>query len=55
MNKKNCIEGEIFSEMIDLNGEKYEHIGFRDKDGKFIEQLEKLLGKKVKICLEVLE
>lgn len=55
MKNKNCIKGEIFSEVVDFNGEKYEHIGFRDPDGKFGNLLEELLGKKVRICIEVIE
>ncbi len=55
MNKKNCLEGEIYSEIVEMEGKPYEHLGFRDYGGKFGELLEKFVGKKVRICIEILE
>lgn len=55
MKDRKCIVGEIFSEVVDFNGEEYEHIGFRDPDGEFGNLLEKLLGEKVRICIEIIE
>ena len=45
-----CLEGEIFTEVVVLDGKEYEHIGFRDREGKFGDFLAENIGKKVRIC-----
>ncbi len=55
---KKTIEGEIFHEIEEFGGEKYEHIGFRDKEGKFGDMLEEFvpeigMKKKAKLTIEV--
>ena len=55
MSEKNCLDGEIYSEIVEIEGKPYEHLGFRDFEGKFGNLLEKMVGKKVRICIEVLE
>ena len=42
MKKEFKFEGEFYSEILDLNGKKFEHIGFRSKDGSFEELLQTL-------------
>jgi hypothetical protein len=54
------IEGELFHEIEELGNKKYAHIGFRDKENKFGNMLEKLVPevnmiKKAKLTLEILE
>ncbi len=51
--EKHCFEGEIFSEIVEIEGKKYEHIGFRDKEGAFGKFLEENVGRKVKVCFIV--
>ena len=50
---RKCFEGEIFSEIVEINGEKYEHIGFRDREGKFGEFISENRGRRARICVEV--
>ncbi len=54
-NDKNCLEGEIYREVVELEGKPYEHLGFRDYENRFGEMLEKLVGKKVRVCIEIME
>ena len=51
----NCLKGEIYREVVELEGKPYEHLGFRDYENRFGEMLEKLVGKKVKVCIEIIE
>ncbi len=58
--KKMSIEGEIYHEIEEINGQKFEHLGFRDKENKFGEMLASIVPevgmvKKVRITIEVLE
>jgi len=53
--KKNCLDGEIYREVVEIEGKPYEHLGFRDFKNEFGSMLEKLVGKKVRICIEILE
>ena len=53
--QESCFEGEVFSEILEVEGQKYEHVGFRDKDGKFGDFLAKNVGKKVVICFKIVE
>ncbi len=53
--EKQCFDGEIFSEIVEIEGKKYEHIGFRDEEGAFGRFLEENVGKRVKVCFIVEE
>ncbi len=53
--KKNCLDGEIYREIVEIEGKPYEHLGFRDYENKFGQMLEKLVGKKVRVCITVVE
>ncbi len=58
--KRFTLEGEIFYEVIEVDGKKYEHAGFRDKEGKFGQLLFSLVSPerprvKARITIEVLE
>ena len=50
-----CFEGEIFSEIVEIEGKKYEHIGFKDSEGAFGKFLEEHVGKRVRLCFVVEE
>ena len=52
---KNCLEGEIYREIVELDGKPYEHLGFRDYENMFGKMLEKMVGKKVRVCIEILD
>ena len=51
--EKMVFDGEIYSEIIEIEGKKYEHIGFRDYKNEFGKFLEKSVGKKVRITVEI--
>ena len=53
--KDSCFEGEIYSEIVELDGKEFEHIGFRDIENKFGDFMEQNKGKKVKICFRIIE
>ncbi len=53
--EKNCLLGEIYSEIVEIEGKPYEHLGFRDYKNEFGKMLEKLVGKKVRVCIEVID
>ena len=53
--KENCFEGEIYSEIVELGGKEFEHIGFRDRENKFGDFMEQNKGKKVKICFRIIK
>ncbi len=60
MGKKFVFEGEIFYEVLEMNGRKYEHAGFRDSKGEFEKALFSLVSKDkprvpVRLIIEVLE
>ncbi|HKL43676.1 MAG TPA: hypothetical protein VJ892_00155 [Candidatus Absconditabacterales bacterium] len=52
-------EGEFYFELIDVDGQKLEHVGFRSKDGSFEDMMNHLpemmeLPQKAKIKVEIL-
>ena len=51
MKKEFNFEGEFYSEILELNGKKFEHIGFRSKDGGF-EKLLKTLPDQVELPIK---
>ncbi len=53
--KKNCLDGEIYREIVEIEGKPYEHLGFRDYKNEFGTMLEKLVGKKVRVCITVID
>ncbi len=53
--KKNCLDGEIYREVVEIEGKPYEHLGFRDFKNEFGNMLEKLVGKKVRVCITVID
>ena len=60
MAEKKVLEGEFFHEIEEMEGKKFEHIGFRDKEGKFGDVMLSFVPnigdkKKVRLTIEVLE
>ncbi len=53
--EKMTFDGEIYSEIIEIEGKKYEHIGFKDYQNQFGKFMEQSVGKKVRITVEILE
>ncbi len=53
--KKNCLDGEIYREIVEIEGKPYEHLGFRDFKNEFGTMLEKLISKKVRVCITVID
>ncbi len=56
---KKVISGELFHEIEEFGGKKYEHMGFRDEKNKFGDMLSEIVPeigmiKKVKITIEML-
>ncbi len=51
--KKMVFDGEIYSEIVEIEGKKYEHIGFRDYNNQFGKFMEQSVGKKVRITVEI--
>ncbi len=53
-----CEEGLIFSEILEVEGQKFEHLGMKfpeEIQKQFEEFLANNVGKKIKVCLEVLD
>ncbi len=53
-------EGEFFSELVELDGQQMEHVGFRSKDGSFEETLNSLadggdLPRRARLIIEMLD
>ncbi len=58
--KRFTIEGELFHEIEEFGGKKYEHIGFRDPENRFGELLAQLvpeigMHKRARIILELVD
>ncbi len=59
-NSKNrfCEEGEVFSEILEVEGQKFEHLGMKfseEVQKQFEEFLATNVGRKIRVCLEVLD
>jgi hypothetical protein len=57
---KQVIDGEIFFEVLEVNGKKMGHAGFRDKENKFGRFMENAVGpglssRKVRLTIETLD
>ncbi len=54
-NMKKSFHGIIFSEIVEINGKKFEHLGFKDDKGTLGDFLAKNVGKRVKVTFEFKE
>ena len=57
---RKIIEGELFHEIEEFGGKKYEHIGFRDKENKFGEIMASFvpkvgMRKKARLIIEIID
>ena len=56
MAEEKIYKGKIFKEYMEINGKKYEHIGFKDENGRgFGSFLAKHVGEKVEVIFRVLD
>ncbi|MCD6227169.1 hypothetical protein J7J90_01625 [Candidatus Micrarchaeota archaeon] len=59
-NEKKTIEGELFHEIEEFGGKKYEHIGFRDKNNMFGDMMASFVPKvgmrrKARLTIEIID